>query len=199
MEGGFFSSNFVTYEVLTEVTKWSVRRRYSDFVWLRNMLSKFFPGHLIPPLPSKKVGARRFDGDFVDKRMKFLQKFLNVICESEFFKSAEPLITFLSVSDRSVFDSKMKEFISYQSPGYIEDIKTFDGKLLIVDDEENEKYFTNISNYFNLQTQLLERIQGNLKSFHVNLRNSCLNLEDAERDFQTLHNLNTRVLMVIFE
>jgi hypothetical protein len=160
------------------------------------MLAKFFPGHLIPPLPHKKVGARRFDADFVDKRMKFLQKFLNVICESEYFKSAEPLICFLSVTDRSVFENKMKEFISYQPPGYIEDVKTFDGKLLIVDDEENEKYFANISNYFNLQTQLLNRIQNNLKCFHNNLQSACGNLLDAERDFQTLHTLNTRVLMV---
>lgn len=162
------------------------------------MLSKFFPGHLIPPLPHKKVGARRFDSDFVDKRMKFLQKFLNVICESEYFKSAEPLICFLSVTDRTFFDNKIKEFISYQPPGYIEEVKTFDGKLLIVDDEENEKYFANISNYFNLQTQLLNRIQNNLKCFHKNLQAACGNLLDAERDFQTLHTLNTRVLMVIF-
>jgi hypothetical protein len=147
-------------------------------------------------MPSKKMGSRRFDEDFVAKRMKFLQYFIDVICESEVFKSADPLIAFLSISDRQVFDNKIKEFNAYQSPIYVEDIKTFEGKLKLVDDEENEKYFININNYFNLQTRLLERVCSGLKEYHKNISMACSSLEDVEKDFQTLFNLNTRVLMV---
>ena len=54
----FLSSNYVEYEVETKQMNWLVKRRYSDFEWLRQVLSKFNPGHLIPPLPSKKIGPR---------------------------------------------------------------------------------------------------------------------------------------------
>jgi hypothetical protein len=186
----------VTYEVVTDVTSWCVRRRYSDFEWLRNILHKLFPGHVVPPLPSKKIGSRRFEGDFVEKRMKFLQNFINAICENEHFKSSDAFTAFLSQTDRTMFENKMKEFNNYQAPIYVEDFKTFDGKIQIVDAEENEKYFTNISNYFSLQNQLFERVNYNLKSFYINLNNACVNLEDVQKDFETMHNLNTRVLMV---
>jgi hypothetical protein len=30
---------------------WEVKRRPQDFDWLRNMLVKFYPGLVVPPLP----------------------------------------------------------------------------------------------------------------------------------------------------
>jgi len=32
---------------------WIVRRKYSDFDWLKNMLGKLFPGLIVPPLPAE--------------------------------------------------------------------------------------------------------------------------------------------------
>ena len=73
IETGFLSSNYVNYEVETAVMEWLVRRRYSDFEWLRTVLIKFNPGRVVPPLPNKKIGSRRFEVDFIEKRMMFLQ------------------------------------------------------------------------------------------------------------------------------
>ena len=56
----FLSSNYVEYEVETSPLNWLVKRRYSDFEWLRQVLTKFCPGIVIPPLPNKKIGSRRF-------------------------------------------------------------------------------------------------------------------------------------------
>lgn len=177
--------------------KWFVKRRYSDFEWLRKTLQKIFPGQIVPPLPTKKVGNRRFDADFLDRRMNFLQRFINTLCENEYFKSSEALTSFLSATDRIVFDNKMKEFNTYQSAVYIEDIKTFEGKIQIVDDEQNEKYFHNITNYFSIQAQLMDRINNSFKCFHRNMTVACENLEDVEKDFKLLYNLNSKVMMVI--
>lgn len=68
VETGFFSSNYITYEVVTTDVDWAVRRRYSDFVWLRATLCKFYPRMFVPPMPSKKIGSRRFEVDFVEKK-----------------------------------------------------------------------------------------------------------------------------------
>ena len=72
-EKTLLTTQFTIYEVCTESMKWLVHRRYSDFDWLRNILCKFFPRIVIPPLPPKKIGTRRFEQDFIEKRMQFLQ------------------------------------------------------------------------------------------------------------------------------
>ena len=103
----FLQSTFITYEVMTESQEWLVRRRFSDFEWLRNILCKCFPRLVVPPLPGKKIGNRRFEEDFILKRMMFLQKFIDGIMENESFKTNEGLVAFLSMLDRGQFDSKM--------------------------------------------------------------------------------------------
>ena len=193
----FLSSNYVEYEVETKEMNWLVKRRYSDFEWLRQVLVKFNPGHMIPPLPSKKIGSRRFELDFIAKRMKFLQKFIDAVTENEVFKANEPLKAFLSMTDKNQFMAKMKELSSYQPSPYVNEYRSFDGEITIdmPDREDKEKYFINITNYFKIQTQLFERLNSNFKSLHKSLTNSCYALNDIQRDFQTLHLLNVRVLM----
>ena len=53
IETGILSSNYVTYDIETELMKWCVQRRFSDFEWLSNTLIKLFPGYIIPPIPKK--------------------------------------------------------------------------------------------------------------------------------------------------
>ena len=193
----FLSSNYVQYEVETKQMNWLVKRRYSDFEWLRQVLSKFNPGHLVPPLPSKKIGPRRFELDFIAKRMKFLQKFIDDIMQNEIFKASEPLKAFLSMTDKNQFTAKMKELASYLPSPYVNEFRTFDGEIEIdcPDEGDKEKYFVNITHYFRIQSQLFERMNSNFKTLHKSLTNSCYALNDIQRDFQTLHLLNVRVMM----
>lgn len=143
------------------------------------------------------MGSRRFEDDYIQKRMKFLQKFMNSILESEVFKANESLISFLSVNDRSQFESKIKEMNSFQPSPYVEEIKTLTGILTVADadDEESEKYFSNIRNYFKLQSQIFKRLSKNWKHFYVNMTAACSSLERVQKDFEHLNVLNTRVMM----
>ena len=195
IETSLFKSNYITYEVFTDVTGWLVRRRYSDFVWLRETLAKFFPRMIIPPMPNKKIGSRRFEEDFIEKRMKFLDRFTKAIVMNETFKASEPLVAFLSMTDRSQFEFKMRELTSFTPSQYIEDIKTLTGTLNLLEDDGNDMYYKNISNYFRLQSQLFERMNYNLKNFYYNVSAACTNLEEVQKDFDTLTLLNSRVLM----
>ena len=176
---------------------WLVKRRYSDFEWLRQVLTRFNPGHMIPPLPSKKIGSRRFELDFIAKRMKFLQKFIDAVVENEVFKANEPLKAFLSMTDKNQFFSKMKELSSYQPSPYVNEYRSFNGEIIIdrPDEGDKERYFVNITNYFKIQSQLFDRLNSNFKTLHKALTNTCYALNDIQRDFQTLHLLNVRVLM----
>ena len=87
-------NSYVIYDITTPKLNWFVNRRYSDFIWLREILMSLFPTILIPQLPKKKIGNRRFEDDFVQKRIKGLQNFLDEILKNEILKTSEPLITF---------------------------------------------------------------------------------------------------------
>lgn len=88
----------VTYSIFVDVNgklySKDVRRRYSDFVWLRMCLSKKFPGVLVAPLPCKKMLGK--NQHFVERRRGGLQKFLVLVLESDLFNDSGPLKAFLS-------------------------------------------------------------------------------------------------------
>ena len=195
MDGGVFGKNYVLYEVQTDPFGWVVLRRFSDFDTLRKLISKHFPSFYVPPLPNKKMGNRRFDQDFIVKRMKFLNLFINNLVQSESFKSSEILYSFLSYEDRGKFESKFKEYTTQQPSSYVEEYKTLDGKVTISHDEGNEKYFININKYFRLQGQILDRLNFSLKMFYNNMIQVAESLQDVQKNFEILHVLNTRVLM----
>ena len=195
MDGGVFGKNYVLYEVQTDPLGWIVLRRFSDFDLLRTLLAKYFPSYNIPPLPNKKMGNRRFDLDFIMKRMKFLNLFINNVVQSEDFKASEILTAFLSYTDRGKFDSKFKEYQSQIPSSYVEDYKTLEGKVIISHDQGNEKYFTNINKYFRLQGQIFQKLNLSLKNFYNGMTAVCNHLEEVHKYFEIMHVLNTRVLM----
>ena len=201
VETGFFSSNYIVYEIETNIIqdkiKWLVNRRYSDFINLRAALQKQFPNNLIPPLPGKKIGGRRFELDFVSKRMHFLNEFLNNLVAIEEFKASDFLVSFLSTVDRTQFEFKMKEINNYINPPmYLEDYKTLTGKIKIFNDNNlNEQYFANVQNYFKLQNQLLEKLNEDLKLFYKTMNAAVTHLDNVQKDFEFLNLLNSQVHM----
>ncbi|KAI3632603.1 hypothetical protein MIR68_009709 [Amoeboaphelidium protococcarum] len=55
-----------------------VRRRYSDFEWLRDILEKEVPRVNLPALPGK-VFRNRFDEDIIEKRRHGLERFIQIV------------------------------------------------------------------------------------------------------------------------
>ena len=194
-EKKFYETSYVTYEIVTSPLNYIVRRRFSDFDWLRNILQKFFPRIFLPPLPNKKIGNRRFENDFIQKRMSQLQIFINYIIKREELKSSEALVSFLKFTDRNQFESKMKELNSFLPSPFCEDQKTLNGILKINNNYELEKYFINIANFYKIENGLYERLNYNLKNFYVNIKYACKSLENAEKDFDILSQLNSKVNM----
>jgi len=194
-EKSLLSTQYTLYDVCTESLTWIVQRRYSDFDWLRSILNKLYPRMYIPPIPGKKTGTRRFEQDFIEKRMKLLQKFMDEIIENEELKSCEALVAFLSYSDRAQFERKMKELNSFIPSPYCEDLKTLDGKIKILNDDFNEDYYININNFFKLRYQIISRLNYNLKNFCFNTTKACMDLEEVQKDFETLNILSEKVLL----
>ena len=192
-----WEQKYIQYEIVTDSMKWLVYRRFSDFDTLRQILVKHFPRLFVPPIPGKKLGNRRFENDFIQKRMNFLQLFMDNILKNEVFKTSEALYAFLSFQDRTQYESKMREMLSYNPSQYVEDCRTLTGKLFIYDKDDYEKYYTNITNYYKLQNHIYRKLNRNMKNFYINITGACKSLEAVQKDFETLFELNEKVQMKV--
>jgi hypothetical protein len=93
--GGF--SSYVSYEVALQPMGYSVRRRYSDFVWLQELLQRRYVGILISPLPPKE-GMMSKKG-FLKLRMRHLNIFLSKLISNPYIRSDTSLMDFFSVGE----------------------------------------------------------------------------------------------------
>ncbi|KAI9305589.1 sorting nexin-3 [Cunninghamella echinulata] len=72
----------------------SVRRRYSDFEWLKATLEKENPKVTIPPLPGK-VFTNRFDDNVIGQRRLGLEIFLQTVAGHPLNQKSSILIRFI--------------------------------------------------------------------------------------------------------
>ena len=200
VNNSLFSTNYVLYDVSTPQFNWMVNRRYSDFIWLRDCLKSLFPADILPLLPKKKIGNRRFEKDFLEKREKGLQKFINKIANNERYKATEVLIIFLSCVDRNIFEQKMKtispKLLSRQN---VYNVQNIDGenKVIKLDNFENEKEiflnFKTISIFTNAQNDLLNTLINNLTGYKKSMADACNYLEEAQNNFLKLSMIMDKV------
>mmetsp|Transcript_4241 Transcript_4241/g.6338 ORF Transcript_4241/g.6338 Transcript_4241/m.6338 type:complete len:461 (-) Transcript_4241:365-1747(-) len=103
---------YMTYKVSTntdrpdfEYGQFAVVRRYNDFVWLNKRLAEEFAGAVIPPLPEKSIGDR-FKDEFVQARMKALEKFLNRVAAHDELSTSVHFSTFLKADSENLAQAK---------------------------------------------------------------------------------------------
>ena len=186
----YVKNSYLLYDITTPKMNWFVNRRYSDFVWLREALCSLFPTTFIPQLPKKKMGNRRFEEDFIEKRMKGLQFFLDEVLKNENLKSADPLVTFLSF-ERGFFEQQMKIIIPKNiNVDSILGIKSFTGKIVVADLDNdffnNNNYFNTVTTFFNYQTELIKIIKDNLNNYNIHMVEACKHLEEIENGFSKM-------------
>ncbi|XP_038067971.1 sorting nexin-7-like isoform X2 [Patiria miniata] len=103
----FTIDTYITYRVFTRTTRsafdepeYSVRRRYQDFLWLRQKLLETEETHIIPPLPEKhSMRMDRLSKDFTITRQAALHKFMQRISEHPVVSFNEYLKVFLTAKE----------------------------------------------------------------------------------------------------
>ncbi|CAG8620466.1 8660_t:CDS:2 [Paraglomus occultum] len=82
---GFGRKMYTDYEIVCrtnipafKLEKSSVRRRYSDFEWFRDVLERESSRVNIPPLPGK-VFTNRFSDEVIETRREGLERFLQIV------------------------------------------------------------------------------------------------------------------------
>lgn len=100
-------TSYVTYKVSTETnrpgfsyTSISVVRRFSDFVWLSDMLTITSSGSIIPSLPDKTITSKfDFGSDFIEARKRSLERFLHRVAEHPELGVSDHFMVFLQADE----------------------------------------------------------------------------------------------------
>ena len=163
IEVGIFAKSYVTYLVETNPFGFRVRKRYSDFEWLRNILSVHYPQCVIPPLCKKKFGDR-FSGKFVNKRARLLQKFMEGILVHPLMRNSTIFYDFISCDNEEEIEKKKKGYEKIKIPDNIRELKTIEGQMKITVSDEKEIYLDNIKDNADIYIQIMEQISKAYKS-----------------------------------
>lgn len=111
---------YVTYRISTKTDsrtdyphkEYVIRRRYNDFLWLRQNIAAEYPDRIVPPLPAKHTilgQLDRYSKEFVTCRMQLLERFLSRLVCHPILTEDKHLRVFLTAN--------ATEFTSYKKRG----------------------------------------------------------------------------------
>ena len=165
-EPNFFLGKSVNYLVTTSPFNYAVRRRYSDFNWLRETLINLFNTNIIPKITKKgKVTTDKHEDSFIQKRMKILERFINFITKNELIKSSQILYDFLTIEKDEDFQNikRVYDKIKFNNINEIKERKSIEGEFKIKINKEKEIYLENIKDNSIYNGNLFKKLNNNFK------------------------------------
>ena len=127
VEGGFFSSNYYLYPVKISPIDWEIKRRFSEFVWLREMLYLTLPGIYIPPIPPHKSRSNT-EEELLYKRKKILLNFMESMSRHKLLLMTPVVESFFKLRDYREFLVFQKNFKKKaKKPEAVEQMITAEG------------------------------------------------------------------------
>ena len=189
--GKLFSKSYVIYTVVTSPFNWKVRRRFSDFEWLHQVLVNNFNYCLIPAFLNKKnlnkIGTDKFDKAFLRKRSRKFEKFLGYLINDPFLKNTQVVYDFLSIEKDDEFAKKKKTYEKKKISNNISEFFTLDGNANIEITEEKEFYLNSIKENTQDHETILKKLNASIKSLKDMLINASDKLKEISGIFKTLN------------
>ena len=162
VDGGIFSKSYVTYLMQTTPLGYKIRKRYSDFDWLRNILSTVYINCVIPPL-CKKNYSDRFSEVLISKRTRAIERFMKGILMHPLMKNSDIFYNFISMQKEADFEKKKKEYNRLSSPVILNQVKSLTGELKVTVSKDKEIYCQNIKDNCDLNEELFQKITKSYK------------------------------------
>ena len=164
-EGGLFTKSYVTYLMNTSPLDFKIRKRYSDFEWLRHILSSIYVNCVIPPL-CKKNFSSRFSELLIAKRTRSIEKFMKGILIHPLMRHDEIFYNFISTENEADFEKKKKAYNKITPPNSLLNIRSLTGEINVNVNNDKEIYLKNIKNNVDLNINTLQKITKGYKSLN---------------------------------
>ena len=192
-----FSGKSVNYSVITQPFNYIVERKYSDFNWLRETLFNLYNNILIPKMSYKgKVTKDKHDDNFIKKRMRFLERFINYIIKDETIKTSQILYDFLTIKNYEEFINKKRQYEKIKIFNFIDikDRKSLNGELKIKINKEKEIYLENIRDNTIYNSNLFKKLNNNFKSLNDEFSLVIKRLEIISDIYKQIYEVSNKYL-----
>jgi len=192
VEGGIFSKSYVSYLVKTEPFEYKNRKRYSDFLWLRNTLSLIYSHCVIPPLCKKNYLDNKFNEGLVAKRMRSIEKFIEGLLLHPLIRNSEILYDFLSTEKDSDYHKKKQKYSKLTGPTNVKEIKTLEGDIKISVTKEKEMYLQNIEDNCDINEELLQKITKSYKALMLLMTQASEKMKEISDLWKLVYEKSTK-------
>lgn len=117
LQEGSWLKKYTTYLLYTpHPCGFTVRRRYSDFQWLRELLKNRYPGICVPPLPAKNMNTfSNTSKDFIEIRRVGLQLFVTALVSNAYFRNDPAVMSFIKIQQASKWAEAKKSITKSES------------------------------------------------------------------------------------
>ena len=197
LETKLFSGKSVNYSVVTYPFNYIVERKYSDFNWLRETLFNLCNNILIPKMSYKgKVTKDKHDDNFIKKRMRFLERFINYIIKDETIKTSQILYDFLTIKNYEEFINKKKQYEKIKIFNFIDikDRKSLSGELNIKINKEKETYLENVKDNTIYNSNLFKKLNSNFKTLNDEFSHVIKRLEIISDIYKQIYEVSNKYL-----
>ena len=197
LEAKLFSGKSVNYSVVTFPFNYIVERKYSDFNWLRETLFNLYNNILIPKMSYKgKVTKDKHDDNFIKKRMRFLERFINYIIKDETIKTSQILYDFLTIKNYEEFINKKKQYEKIKIFNFIDikDRKSLSGELNIKINKEKETYLENVKDNMIYNSNLFKKLNSNFKTLNDEFSHVIKRLEIISDIYKQIYEVSNKYL-----
>ena len=187
---GFFIKS-VYYSFLLENIpnkKNKIKRRYSDFEWLRKTLYRLFPGNYIPPLPKKSLNINK--PEKVDKYQKYVQYFIDGIMEDKLFKNSSIIYLFFTTEQERELISLMEKYDKVQKPRNLKYFYSREGNILLDENilkKEKKKELIDIKLDISKNNKIFGELNVALKSLEKEIKQVCDRMTEISTLFKKLY------------
>ena len=168
-----------------------VRRKYTDFIWLYNILKKQFGNCIVPPFFKKK---ENLDINKMNKRVYFMEKFLNGIAAHPILRNSKYFYDFLSINDEKKFIKSKKEYEKNQPPLKIKQFKTLNGEIKVSLDEDTEDFFNKIKSELTYQDTIYEKLIYHYKLLLININQTVSQMKEISNIWKELSKIKNEYI-----
>ena len=156
---GIFSLSYYEFTIKNDLINFEFKRRTDDFFWVKTKLASFYPNIFVPPIPKIKT---KNDGEYIQKKIYYLQSFINYIIDNDLLLSSQLFQDFITLSYKEFKNSK-EAFNLLSPPKRFGEMISSDGTLDIAVLSETDKKAYNIKSEIDKRIGIYNKLNSRLK------------------------------------
>ena len=187
---GFFIKSIYYSFLLENIPnkKQKIKRRYTDFEWLRKTLYRLFPGNYIPPLPLKTLNINK--PEKVDKYQKYLQYFVDNIMDDKLFKNSSIIYLFFTTENERDLVSLMEKYNKVEKPKCLSYFYSREGNMVLDENilkRDKKKELLDIKSDISKNSKILGELNAKFKLLGQEMKQVCDRMTEISNIFKKLY------------